>query len=56
VAEDANLLLEYSYNRTDFYVYLFRNPLDNNNIFYIGKGTGDRAEQLKNRNDKISSN
>lgn len=42
-------------SRTDYYVYLFRNPLDNNNIFYIGKGTGDRAEQLKNRNDKTKA-
>jgi hypothetical protein len=38
--------------RSDCYVYLFRNPLDNNNIFYIGEGTGDRAEQLNNRNPK----
>lgn len=38
--------------RTDYYVYFFRNPLDNNNIFYIGKGTGNRAEQLNNRNEK----
>lgn len=55
MSEDASLLLKDASNRADFYVYLFRNPLDNNNIFYIGKGTGDRAEQLKNRNDKTKA-
>jgi hypothetical protein len=34
-----------------YYVYLFRNPIDKN-IFYIGKGTGPRAGNLNNRNDK----
>ncbi len=37
--------------RSDYYVYLFRNPIDKN-IFYIGKGTGPRAENLNNRNPK----
>ena len=32
-----------------YYVYLFRNPLDEE-IFYIGKGTGPRAGNLNNRN------
>jgi uncharacterized protein len=40
--------------RTDYYVYLFRNPTDKN-IFYIGKGTGKRAEQLNNRNEKTAA-
>jgi hypothetical protein len=55
VSEDTSLRSDGASNRTDFYVYLFRNPLDNNNIFYIGKGTDDRAEQLKNRNDKTKA-
>jgi hypothetical protein len=40
--------------RTDYYVYLFRNPIDKN-IFYIGKGTGPRAENLNNRNPKTKA-
>jgi len=40
--------------RSDYYVYLFRNPIDKN-IFYIGKGTEKRAEQLKNRNEKTAT-
>jgi len=35
-----------------FYVYGLINPLDNNTIFYIGKGTGDRVllhEQFKSK-------
>lgn len=40
--------------RTDYYVYLFRNPIDKN-IFYIGKGTEKRAEQLNNRNEKTTA-
>lgn len=40
--------------RTDYYVYLFRNPIDKN-IFYIGKGTGPRAENLNNRNEKTKA-
>lgn len=35
--------------RSDYYVYLFRDPRDNE-IFYIGKGTGSRAEQFMGRN------
>jgi len=37
--------------RSDYYVYLFRNPI-NKNIFYIGKGTGPRAGNLNTRNEK----
>lgn len=36
---------------TKYYVYLFRDP-STNNIFYIGYGSGNRAEQLKNRNSE----
>jgi uncharacterized protein len=36
--------------RFDYCVYLYRNPLESNEIFYIGKGTRDRSEQLNNRN------
>ena len=52
--DDTNSLSMGTALRTDYYVYLFRNPIDNN-IFYIGKGTDNRAEQLKNRNGKTTA-
>lgn len=36
--------------RSDYCVYLYRNPMDHNKIFYIGKGTRSRPEQLNSRN------
>lgn len=47
-------MMDNTATRSDYYVYLFRNPLDNN-VFYIGRGTGKRAEQLNNRNPKTAA-
>jgi len=52
--DEANNLTANTVLRSDYYVYLFRNPFDKN-IFYIGEGTGDRAEQLNNRNPKTGA-
>jgi hypothetical protein len=52
--ETTNTGSFYAIGRTDYYVYLFRNPLDND-IFYIGKGTGPRAGILNTRNEKTLS-
>lgn len=54
--DDANMMDDTNISkntalRTDYYVYLFRNP-SNEEIFYIGKGTGPRAGNLNNRNDE----
>jgi len=55
-SDDANMMDDTNISksttlRTDYYVYLFRNP-SNEEIFYIGKGTGPRAGNLNNRNDE----
>jgi hypothetical protein len=47
-------MMDNTATRSDYYVYLFRNPMDNN-IFYIGHGSGNRAEQLKNRNQETTT-
>jgi uncharacterized protein len=47
--DDTNVFSADTIVRSDYYVYLFRNPLDEK-IFYIGKGTGNRFEQFNGRN------
>jgi hypothetical protein len=54
MTDDINLISASTVLRSDSYVYLFRNPIDKI-IFYIGNGTGERAEKLKNRNTKTKA-
>lgn len=37
---------------TDFYVYLYIDPTNNDEIFYVGKGIGDRYKRHLYRKDK----